>query len=43
MEGIWSEGEYIVKDCKKNKSPGLDGLSYEFYQVTFPIIKDVLL
>ena len=33
------ELEDIVKKCKHNKSPGLDGLSYEFYQETFNIIK----
>ena len=35
--------EGIVKKCNHNKSPGLDGLSYEFYQETFSIIKDDLL
>ena len=37
------ELEYIVKKCKHNKSPGLDGISYEFYQETFHVIKDELL
>jgi len=37
------ELEFVVKDCKKNRSPGLDGLSYEFYQATFQLIKDELL
>ena len=37
------ELEYIVKSCKRNKSPGLDGLSYEFYQATFAIIGSDLL
>merc|ERR1712240_764898 len=37
------ELEEIVKDCDRNKSPGLDGLSYEFYQKTFPVIKEDLL
>ena len=37
------ELEQIVKACKKNKSPGLDGICYEFYQVTFEIIKEDLL
>ena len=37
------ELEEIVKNCNRNKSPGLDGLSYEFYQGTFSIIKDDLL
>ena len=35
------ELEYIVKkSCATNKSPGLDGLVYEFYQETFDIIKN---
>ena len=34
------ELEEIVKKCNHNKSPGLDGLSYEFYQETFPIINN---
>ena len=37
------ELEDIVKTCDHNKSPGLDGLSYELYQETFPIIKEDLL
>ena len=37
------ELEEIVKNCDHNKSPGLDGLSYELYQKTFPIIKEDLL
>ena len=37
------ELEEIVGGCDHNKSPGLDGLSYEFYQETFPIIKNDLL
>ena len=37
------ELEEIVKKCNHNKSPGLDGLSYEFYQETFDIIKEDLL
>ena len=28
----------VFKKCDKNKSPGLDGLPYEFYQVTWNII-----
>ena len=28
----------VLKKCEKNKSPGLDGLAYEFYQVTWDII-----
>ena len=26
------ELEYVLKGCKNNKSPGLDGLTYEFYK-----------
>ena len=37
------ELEEIVGKCTRNKSPGLDGLSYEFYQITFSIIKHELL
>ena len=29
------ELEEIIKDCEKNKSPGLDGFPYEFYQENF--------
>ena len=35
------ELEGIVKECKFNKSPGLDGLSYEFYKVVWPVISNV--
>jgi hypothetical protein len=28
----------VFKKCDRNKSPGLDGLPYEFYQVTWDII-----
>ena len=28
----------VLKECDANKSPGLDGLPYEFYQVTWDII-----
>ena len=37
------ELEEIIKDCEKNKSPGLDGLPYEFYQENVAIIKEDLL
>ena len=30
----------VFKDCEKNKSPGLDGLPYEFYQATWDVIGD---
>ena len=33
----------IVKSCDNNKSPGLDGLSYEFYKATLNIIEKDLL
>ena len=33
----------IVKECENNKSPGLDGLSYEFYKTTLSLIQDELL
>ena len=42
-EMTMEELEEIVKKCDHNKSPGLDGLSYEFYQHTFHVIKDELL
>ena len=28
----------VMKECSSNKSPGLDGIPYEFYQVTWGII-----
>ena len=34
------EIEYVLKHASLNKSPGLDGLSYEFYQTTWPLIKE---
>ena len=37
------ELEQIVRECDHNKSPGLDGLCYEFYQETFSIIRNDLL
>ena len=33
------ELRHIVGSCDNNKSPGLDGLSYEFYKVTLNIIE----
>ena len=33
----------IVKESENYKSPGLDGLSYEFYKNTFDLIQDELL
>ena len=32
------EVEDAVKSCKNGKSPGLDGITYEFYKVTWPVI-----
>ena len=34
---------YVVMNCASNKSPGIDGLSYEFYQVALDIIQHDLL
>ena len=35
----FSDVEYIVQhECDNNKSPGLDGLPYELYKVTWEII-----
>ena len=34
----YEELEEIVKSCPNGKSPGLDGLSYEFYKATFDVI-----
>ena len=36
----YDEVEYVVNKCAKNKSPGLDGLSYEFYKCTWSLIGD---
>ena len=33
----------IVKESENNKSPGLDGLSYEFYKIIWNFIQDDLL
>ena len=37
------ELEEIIGKCAHNKSPGLDGLCYEFYQETFSVIKNDLI
>ena len=37
------ELELVISECVNNKSPGLDGLCYEFYRSTWPIIKDTFL
>ena len=42
-EFLLEELRDIVKECENNKSPGLDGLSYEFYKETLDIIQDELL
>ena len=37
----FEEVEYIIKhECENNKSPGLDGIPYEFYKATWDIIGD---
>ena len=33
------ELDIVVKECASNKSPGLDGLVYEFYKTVWPIIR----
>ena len=38
----YSECELAVKNMKRNKSPGLDGICIEFYQVFWPLIGNVL-
>ena len=37
------ELHHAIKQGKKGKSPGLDGISHEFYQETWDIIKDDML
>ena len=37
------EQEYVVKSSPNNKSPGLDGLCYEFFKITWEIIQTDLL
>jgi hypothetical protein len=34
----YDEVEEALKSCENGKSPGLDGLSYEFYKVTWSVI-----
>ena len=34
------ELDLIIKNCPNNKSPGFDGLSYEFYKTTWPLIRE---
>ena len=38
VDATLEELSEVVKNCDNNKSPGLDGLSYEFYKVVWPII-----
>ena len=33
------ELDVIIKECANNKAPGLDGLCYEFFKFTWPIIR----
>ena len=40
---LGDELDYVIKSCCNNKSPGLDGLTYEFYKKTWNIIKDVFM
>ena len=37
---IMEELRDIVKECGNNKSPGLDGLSYELYKTVLDVIQD---
>ena len=34
----FEELELILKACPYGKAPGLDGLTYEFYLITWPVI-----
>ena len=34
----YDEVKQIVKDCPRGRAPGLDGLTYEFYQTTWDVI-----
>ena len=37
------ELDVVIKKCANNKSPGLDGLPYEFYKSTWSLIKNTFL
>ena len=37
-ELTFEELEWIMKTCPYGKAPGLDGLTYEFYRVTWPVL-----
>ena len=39
----YDELELVVKNCPTNKSPGLDGLSYEFFKCTWTVIGQTFL
>ena len=43
-EGIFTVNEckLAISNMKKNKSPGLDGISVEFYEAFWPVIGDLL-
>ena len=36
----FDEIEDVIKHCDNNKSPGLDGLTYEYYKAKWPFIKE---
>ena len=37
-----AELDAIILECPNNKAPGLDGISYEFYKVTWSIIRKTM-
>ena len=37
-EMTYDEVKQIVKDCPTGRSPGLDGIPYEFYKATWDVI-----
>ena len=37
------ELDSVISSCASNKSPGLDGITYEFYKTTWHIIKDTFM
>ena len=41
QEVTWLETEKIIRGMKNGKSPGVDGLGYEFYKELFPEIGDL--
>ena len=38
VDVCFEELSEIIKKCDNNKSPGLDGLPYEFYNMVWPVI-----